>query len=352
MKRKIPLYVEEMVSGAVSRLNNLKNENTMSFAFTTDIHNCIDYAERAMYAISEINKEHPIAFSCMGGDYLCNNSSTPKAEALRQQRQMRASADELANDVPTMILKGNHDDNPFGKTENIISGDELYDVLLSYNGKFTGDAENPKAAYGYYDMPEQKLRAIYLDPIDKPYKTAADGTVTDDGENELSFGNRQINWFAHEALRLPSADWSVIVLSHIMPIATPLMSDRPFGGEAMWEILCAYKNGGKYSACAEKNGARYSVECDFSGRTGDVIAVITGHQHCDRMQMANGIRVITAAAAASDNFGTEMCDNGRIQYKTRGSGEESAFSVFVIDRKERKIWQIRCGAGDDYCVKY
>lgn len=39
------------------------------------------------------------------------------------------------------------------------------------------------------------------------------------------------------------------------------------------------------------------------------------------------------------------CDCGRVQYRTRGSGEESAFSVFVVDRKDRTIWQIRCGAG-------
>lgn len=352
MKRQIPLYVEEMADDAIDRLNNLKNDNTVSFAFMTDIHHCIDYAERAMYAISEIDKKHALAFSCMGGDYLCNNPSTPKASAVEQLKEMRASADELAHDVPTIILKGNHDENSFGDIKNVVPTGEIYDILLSYNNGITGTVQEPRTAYGYYDIPREKLRVIYIDPIDKRYETDADGAVTDMGQNGFTFGNRQLNWFAHDALNLPSADWSVVIFSHIMPISTPLMFDRPFGGEALWEILCAYKRGGKYSARAEKNGEEYDVSCDFSGRGGDVIAVITGHEHADRTWIADGIRVITAAAAASDNFDTEISDCGRVQYKTRGSGEESAFSVFVVDRKDRTIWQIRCGAGADYCVTY
>ena len=39
MSRTMPSYVEEMIDGAVSRLDNLKNEHTVSFAFMTDTHN-------------------------------------------------------------------------------------------------------------------------------------------------------------------------------------------------------------------------------------------------------------------------------------------------------------------------
>ena len=83
--------VDEMIEGAVSRLNNIKNDNTVSFAFFTDIHNCLDYTERAMYAAKKINKQFPLAFCCLGGDYLCNNSSTTKACAVAQHKEMRAS---------------------------------------------------------------------------------------------------------------------------------------------------------------------------------------------------------------------------------------------------------------------
>ena len=325
MKRPIPAYVDEMIEGAVSRLNNIKNDNTVSFAFITDIHNCIDYTERAMYAAKKINKQFPLAFCCLGGDYLCNNSSTTKACAVAQHKEMRASLENLGNVPPTMIIKGNHDDNSFGDLKNVISDRELHGLLFEHNKIFIGDKEAPNAAYGYYDIPKEKLRAIYLDSMDITYETDENGIVTGMNPISLSFGNRQLNWFATEALKLPHKDWSVVILSHTMPIATPLMYDRPFGGEALWEILCAFKRGGSYKAKAEKNGAFYDIACDFSYQgAGDVIAFITGHEHADRTQKIDGIRVITAAAAASDNFGSGMCDNGRIQKKTRGSGEESA----------------------------
>lgn len=352
MRKPIPEYTKEMAEEAVLRLNNLKNENTVSFAFATDIHNCIDYAEREMYAVEQINKQHPLLFNCFGGDYLCNNSSTTKQTAVEQHKAFRAAIDGAAGDVPTIVVKGNHDDNPFGEISNIVPRDELYDLLLSRNSVFHGDEKQPKAAYGYYDIPEEKIRVIYLDSVDNTYVTDENGTVTD-YSFMMIFGARQLTWLAEEALRLPENGWSVIVLSHIMPIATPLMHDRPFGGEAVWEILCAFKRGGLYKAHVEREGMVFDADCDFSAQgKGDIIAVITGHEHCDRTCMADGIRVITAASAASDNFGTGMCDCGRIQYKTRGSAEESAFSVFVADRKARKISLIRVGCGQDYTVNY
>lgn len=349
MKRPIPQYVDEMADGAVSRLNNLKTDSTVSFAFITDTHNCTDYTERALYAISKINEKHPIAFTCFGGDYLCNNSSTLKENAILQHKEMREAIEAFEQNPPMIIVKGNHDDNVFGELKNVVPQNELYDILFEHNDRFVTDKENPKSAYGYYDMPDLKLRAIYLDSIDRNYETDKNGTVVKMGN--LGFGNRQLNWFAHEALNLPDKDWAVVLFSHIMPISTHLMFDRPFGGEALWNILCAFKDGKSYKACEEKDGEFYDVSCDFSD-CGNVVAFITGHEHADRTCMTDGIRIITVAAAASDNFCTGMCDNGRVQYKTRGSGEESAFSIFIFDRNTHKLSQIRCGAGDDYNVNF
>ncbi len=349
MKRPIPQYVDEMIDGAVSRLENLRTPDTISFAFITDTHSCIDYTERALYAISKINEQHKIAFTCMGGDYLCNNSSTSRENAVAQHREFRDAVENLGQNPPTVIIKGNHDDNPFGEIKNIVPQNELYNLLFEHNAFLSGG--DPTEAYGYYDMPELKLRAIYLNSSDRRYETDSDGTVID--VETGGYGNKQLNWFAHDALILPDNDWSVVIFAHIMPIATQIMLDRPFGGEALWNILLSFKNGGKYSAYEDRNGESYEVSCDFSKNgKGNVIAFVTGHEHVDRTCMADGIRIITVLSAASDNFCTGVSGNGRVQYKTRGSGEESAFSVFVIDRKTHVISQIRCGAGDDYSVSF
>ena len=88
MSRTMPSYVEEMIDGAVSRLDNLKNEHTVSFAFMTDTHNCTTLTGRGLYALREIDRRAGVAFTCLGGDYLCNNARTSKEKALSQLREL------------------------------------------------------------------------------------------------------------------------------------------------------------------------------------------------------------------------------------------------------------------------
>lgn len=353
MRKPIPAYVDEMVEGAVSRLNNLKTEHTFAFAFMTDTHNCMDLTERSLYAVGKIHEEYPLLFNCLGGDYLCNNVNTTKQMAVDQHKELSAAIDELGQTLPTMVVKGNHDDNPFGPLEVCITRDELYDILMKHNSRFTGDPEEPKAMYGYYDMPQEKLRAIYLDAVDREYVTDETGIVVD--RSEMHFGNRQINWFAHEALKLPEKDWSVVVFAHMQAIPSRVTMGRMFGGNAIWNILSAFKHGESYASSEKKHGLEYSVECDFTEQgEGDVIAFICGHNHADRTAISEGIRMISCCATASDNFTFTVpgMEDKTIPRKTRGSGEESAFTVFVVNRETRRISVIRCGAGPDYHVEY
>lgn len=353
MKRPIPQYVEEMIDDSVSRLNNLKSEDTTSFAFVTDIHNCIDYAERALYAIGKINERHSIAFTCLGGDYLCNNNRTKKEVAINQHRELGTAIEELGKKPVTMVANGNHDNNPFAGAYEMVSREEMYNILMKHHKEcFVVNEDDECSMYGYYDVEEAKLRAVFLDSSDMVYHTEGGRVVSTEGGHAV-FGNKQINWFANTALKLPDSEWSVVVFSHYSPVPSTVMSERPFGGEAIWEVLSAYKNGSAYKASAKKGTGYYDVECDFTKQgKGNVVAWICGHIHSDRKAYIEGIPVISTSAAASDNFCLSLSDDGTMHYKTRGSGEESAFSVFTVDRKKRILYCIRCGAGPDWNIKY
>lgn len=355
MRKPVPAYVEEMIEGAVSRLNNLKNDNTVCFAFMTDTHNCMDLTERGLYAIKGINREIPIAFTCLGGDYLCNNSRTTHDMAIDQFRQLRGAIDEFTEDCPPiMVVNGNHDANVFGPMENAVLPDEMYDIVMAHHrDTFVCDPECPRGMYGYYDIKEAKIRAIFLNVLDLAHRIK-------DGKMQPSkyFGvidGRQLDWVAGTALNVPENGWGVVLFAHFMPLPVPFRvnSARVFGGDALCEILSAFKRGGKCHVMAENEDLSYDVRCDFTRQgENDVIGFFAGHYHSDWHWTMSGIPAVVALAAASDNFETSLCMDGEHHYKTRGSGEESAFSVFTVDRAARRVYCIRCGAGPDYNYAY
>lgn len=345
----IPAYVDEMAEDAVKRLKNLQYGDTASFAFVTDIHNCSDYAQRALYAIEKINKEIPIGFTCLGGDYLCNNARTSKENAIFQHKELVDIISKYGQNPLAVVAVGNHDYNVFGSDENAVMPDELFDILMTHHSDVMYDKENPKGLYGYYDDKKAKLRMIFLNLMDMPGKNKAVN------HSAAAIGTAQLKWLVNCGLNLPDSEWGVVFFSHYEPIPHPFTgATRVFGGEALWGVICAFKNGTAFSASAKRGEMQYYVDCDFTKQgKRDVIGYFYGHHHCDLQWSEAGIPLISCLAAASDNFsgGMPLFENGMYP-KTRGSGEESAFSVFTVNRNERRVYCIRCGAGPDYSVGY
>ncbi len=354
MSRTIPSYVEEMIDGAVSRLDNLKNEHTVSFAFMTDTHNCTTLTERGLYALREIDRRAGVAFTCLGGDYLCNNARTSREKALSQLREL-GDLLESYTQPPVMAVNGNHDCNMFGPEENAVLPDEMYDIVMRHHrARFVCDDQAEKGMYGYYDVPEAKLRAVFLNVFDLTYRIK-DGRLVPCGQPVgAALDGRQLQWVAERALALPP-EWGVVFFAHTTPLPAPFEGgcERVFGGDALWEIICACKRGTAYTAFARCGVLSYDVHCDYTAQgPRDVIGFFCGHHHCDFTWKTDGIPIIVCLSAANDNFETHVCGDGRLHLKTRGSGEESAFSVFTVDRAARRIYCVRCGAGPDFSITY
>ena len=300
--------------------------------------------------INEVNKKNRIDFVCIGGDYLCNNEWTDREEACSQHREFADIIKKYQEGVPIIALRGNHDDNHMGGEDATLLADEIYELIMKPMESF---CKTEKALYGYYDVPQKKFRMIYLDVFDPEYVEEGN-RVYYKGGSDTVIGDKQLKWLCNTALILPEDGWSVAIFAHAFPVPTPFYkSERFFGGDTLVEILSAFKAGNAYTASAKKGELSYDVACDFTkqGR-GDLIGYFCGHYHCDWKWSVSGINVMAHLSMASDNFRVGVGDDGKKTIKTRGSGEESAFSIFRVYPDAREIHCIRCGAGKDYCVRF
>ena len=90
------------------------------------------------------------------------------------------------------------------------------------------------------------------------------------------------------------------------------------------------------------NGITY----DYSGCTGEVVCVFSGHNHVDGcIQTDGGLNVISTTC---DAYGAP--EGGVV--RTKGTITEQAFDVVNIDYENKKIYMTRIGAGEDRVFSY
>lgn len=88
------------------------------------------------------------------------------------------------------------------------------------------------------------------------------------------------------------------------------------------------------------------ITYDYSGCTGEVICVFSGHNHVDGcIRTDGGLNVISTTC---DAYGAQ--EGGVV--RTKGTITEQAFDVVNIDYENKKIYMTRIGAGEDRVFSY
>ena len=88
------------------------------------------------------------------------------------------------------------------------------------------------------------------------------------------------------------------------------------------------------------------ITYDYSGCTGEVICVFSGHNHVDGcIRTEGGLNVISTTC---DAYGAP--EGGVV--RTKGTITEQAFDVVNIDYENKKIYMTRIGAGEDRVFSY
>ena len=85
-------------------------------------------------------------------------------------------------------------------------------------------------------------------------------------------------------------------------------------------------------------------------KSNEVICCINGHTHKDAHGITdNGILLISSQNAGIQDGEDE---NGNPVSKTKGTETETAIDIFTIDRKIKKVFATRYGAGKDREFNY
>ena len=294
-----------------------------------------DETDMTDLAIGEIDKTLNFNAIFNTGDSIQEREGVSGLNSLRKIAN-RFDPDKL------VFCEGNHDRNVVSprltKTE-FYNG--VYRQTKSENIVW-GSKEN---AYYYRDFPKYKIRVIVLNVYEHMY----DNDKYDEGK--CGYSNTQLEWLANKALQ-PLEGWSVIILTHDSPV------EMDYNGAAnqnnarqLIQILEAFKDGNNISVqyTDTKNSGLFSVNVTTAfSMPGTLIAVLSGHAHCDDAKKVNGINYIQIVCAYIDVV------NEYSGYKNRPAFSEKAyaFDIGVVDTENRTLKLKRIGYGTDRAVSY
>lgn len=370
----ILLGEEELDSAGKLELNVTKasieaalNANCALIAFETDLHigcpsgqntdtiaKAATKIRRQLAAYNSIAKAYPVDLCVYGGDYLNNSSQTNKETAMEALKAVRLLVDQTAG-APIIITKGNHDDNTMytDYKNGYISIDSLYKTLTNKNSTMAvRNADYLEMSYGYYDIPNKKIRVFILNTLDLPTELDEDtNKLAYSAQNDSGFRQDQLQFVA-DHLQFSEKGWQVMFFCHhpMIPFEKETTEADGYsvsgkggcvlaahGSQAMLDIIGAFVTGTKGIVTNTTQDFETSVSYDFTkNRSNTVIACVYGHTHVVCHKIVDGIHHIATRAVY-----------GHPTYKYVSTG-----NYFVVDRRNRVLKLIANGDGDDYEFAY
>ena len=341
--------------------------NCALITFQTDLHiNCpsgqnaesiaksATKIRRQLAVYNSIAKVYPVDLCVYGGDYLNNSSQTNKETAMEALKAVRMLIDQTEG-APIIITKGNHDDNTMytDYKNGYISIDSLYKILTNKDSTTAvRNADHLEMSYGYYDIPNKKIRVFILNTLDLPTELDEDtNKITSSAQNDAGFRQDQLQFVA-DHLQFSEKGWQVMFFCHhpMIPFEKGTTeADRysvsgkggcvlaAHGSQVMLDIITAFAAGIKGTVTNTTQDFDTSVSYDFTKNgSNTVIACVYGHTHVVCHKIVDGIHHIATRAVY-----------GHPTYKYVSTG-----NYFVVDRKNRVLKLIANGDGDDYEFAY
>jgi hypothetical protein len=295
--------------------------------------------------------------SVLNGDYIYNGVSQTKEASVAWYEGLSVLPIEL--DTDKFIGKGNHDVNDIaGTTGQELTDEELYQVFIKYQKGCVTDYGYAEKAYGYYDIPNRKIRCIFVNTTDVPYILNG-STIKYNQQHKTGVSNEQVNFIAN-ALKFTESGWGVVLISHHALqnslILNPNNSTDDYlnpahGGTQLLGVLTAFRNKSSYSSVVSEGDFQYNIDVDFSENASDEIIInLCGHVHADKSDTIDGI--LTISSMASSFVYTSYDSQGNPVSRAAKTSTETSWDVVTIDRGEKKIYCTRYGAGTDREFSY
>jgi len=303
---KLPDYIKTEL---IEKENELNKQN-FNFTFITDLHiNNEGNSLNNINSFISVSNKSFIEFAAVGGD-LYSAYNTTKEEGKKYLEQVSNYFSNINKEV--FYTKGNHDCNAKLEKKEFFTNEFSKICLNLIKNEVFFNNEDEIKEYYYKDYEDEKIRVCVLNAFE--------------GEGqEFIFNEEQLEFIANEMLdfsnKKDSHEWNVLFLTH-----TTNTTDK----EKFDEILNAYQNG------TEVNINNRTIK--FNGQ-GNLIAVISGHEHIDRYDYDSGYLHI-------------VCQRGFNTNEELNTVNEICFSIFSIDTSKKEIYEIRFGRGENRSWNY
>ena len=226
-----------------------------------------------------------------------------------------------------MIVKGNHDLNPYG-TPKLTNQQYIDRVMSAMDGNYGIDISD-KTWY-YRDDTENMVRYIVLDSRE----TSMDYDYANGDATEKAYITAEAQFFGNTLLSMPSG-YMAVVLTHAQWWGTSDTSVTIYSAsnQEPVKMMKAYNSRGSYSGLG--------VSFNFSSGVGTAPVMWVGHAHKDFSQMFGSVLCVSTSA---DSWAFA---NARPDYvtHTKGTITEHVADCLLIDRTAGTIDTIRIGAG-------
>lgn len=352
-----PEYINEEVNETVKTLQDIQGYNTATFGFITDMHYATQFKHthlvrlrRTLNAYRKISEVAQSDFLVMGGDLVTNGTKQYVSDCFRELRA------ELTG-IKYMPVNGNHDDNCIWdpvcikeeKATNHLMPEERYTLFYNHTQQ-NGAVFNckNKGLFYYADNKDVKVRYIFLDTDDVPYKYNEKGSLVYFPHNFYGYSQDQLDWLMNDALNFDEDGWAVVIFQHVPPVIMSIDTKENLSRiSVLHDILKARNNNTDlHLNCGEGDFYR-ELNADFSKyHKCDIVAVMCGHVHRDDEIEIDGIQYITTANSVM------YVKNSNPLSRYDGTKNELLFDIATINKDKRTLSLIRVGAGEDRNFKF
>jgi len=346
----IPDYWLPMLDEKIERIHNLQVQagpESSSFGLITDIH-WGNNTHHSAALMEEVLNQCAIPYFFNAGDTVSGFGLCPKESLFEDIDNYRRSFMRIEHKC--LMVEGNHDsaystfEAPNYYAENVTK-DELYEHLFRFETIYPDRVFGADGTYYYVDDKCHKMRYIVLNSHDIPSEETDENNIPVYNKFRMTaIRQEQLEWFANIALDVPSDDWTVTLCTH----ENPVHDWEFYSGDMIIGILNAFKNHTKFDGATNIGESEYEtkISVDFTGRGGYFTAWVCGHFHDSFYEVIDGINCIST-------LNDSLHQPGHSPYtRTEGTDTEHAFDIFTVDKRKRKIFITRIGAGVDREIDY
>ena len=363
----LPGYVKAEALAVADRVNAKIQSDSIVFLAGSDSHqstteHVADGNLHGGMALKALAYVLPLDFVAYLGDYTAGSNTTTLEEGCGHFTAINGDIDEAFRGLPQFRTTGNHDPLGYSYAANgnqSLGLAEMYQYVGKYNDDGTTVMGSTTSGYCYRDFPAKNLRVICLNTAE------ADGEGRNPPQGSAEFmTTAQKCWFADTLISTPQG-YGIIILCH-----HPLDWGRIIIQAS--HILRAYV---EELAPAQQNPINFGsgVTYDFTGKCKAAwVLQMHGHVHTFTVDSLHYVADIMSSTTATAygvkriavpnmcfvrnneygrNSGPEYYDiefgTSQTYNKTANSGEDTAFSVFVVNPSEEKAYVINYGAGYD-----